>query len=165
MPVGELRLLSVNHWGFDGTVQGGEIVVHQDQAANVLEVMRELFEVRFPIERMELVDVYGGDDDRSMAANNTSGFNCRAVAAQPGTWSQHAYGRAVDINPVQNPYVPRSGPVAPPAGAGYLDRSDPRPGMILAGDPVVRAFAAAGWEWGGSWTGARDYQHFSSNGR
>ena len=98
-----------------------------------------------------------------MAANNTSAYNCRRTTG--GTaWSEHAHGRALDLNPVQNPYV-RGTTVLPLAGRAYVDRARPRPGMVRAGDPVVRAFAAVGWEWGGSWTGSKDYQHFSANGR
>jgi hypothetical protein len=163
--VEDLRLLTVSHWGFDGAVQTGELVVHRDQAANMLRAMERLFALKFPIQRMELVDVYGADDDQSMAANNTSAFNCREVERSPGVWSQHSYGRAVDINPVQNPYLPGSGAADPPAGAAYTDRSDARPGMILSGGGVVQAFASIGWEWGGDWSGSKDYQHFSSNGR
>lgn len=165
MAVEDLRLLTLRHWGFDGVVHTGELVVHRDQAANLLTAMERLFELRFPIERMELVDAYGADDARSMAANNTSAFNCRRVASSPGVWSEHTYGRAVDINPVQNPYLPRSGPVDPPAGAAYSDRTNARPGMILPGGDVVKTFAAIGWEWGGNWSGTKDYQHFSSTGR
>jgi hypothetical protein len=163
--VEDLRVLTLSHWGFDGAVHTGELVVHAYQASKVLQVMSRLFDQRFPIERMELVDVYGADDDRSTAANNTSAFNCREVENSPGVWSQHSYGRALDINPVQNPYLPRSGPIDPPAGAAFTDRSNPRPGMILPGRGVVRAFSAIGWEWGGNWSGSKDYQHFSENGR
>jgi hypothetical protein len=99
-----------------------------------------------------------------MAANNTSAFNCRFVSGT-ARWSEHAYGRAIDINPVQNPYVSSSGRASPPAGAAYVDRSRRAPGMIHAGDAVVRAFAAVGWGWGGSWRGVKDYQHFSASGR
>lgn len=126
-------------------------------------VFRRLFEVRFPIRRMKLVDAYGGSDRRSMAANNTSAFNCRRVAGS-SSWSEHAYGRAIDIDPVQNPWV-ANGVASPPAGARYVDRSQRRRGMIHAGDAVVRAFAAAGWKWGGYWTSPKDYQHFSATGR
>jgi hypothetical protein len=159
----DLRLLTLTHWGFDGEVHRGELVIHEDQARAVKEAFRALFKARFPIERMQLVDVYGGDDDRSMAANNTSGFNCRTVEGS-SSWSEHAYGRAIDINPIQNPAV-RDGRVSPPAGARYLDRSPRARGLIRAEDAVVRAFAAVGWGWGGYWTSLKDYQHFSATGR
>jgi D-alanyl-D-alanine carboxypeptidase-like protein len=165
-PVGlsRLRLLKVDHWGFDGRVHRGELVVHRDHARRILAVMARLFREGYPIQRLRLVDAYRGDDDRSMAANNTSAFNCRRVA---GTrrWSEHAYGRAIDVNPLRNPWVTRSGRVSPPAGRRYANRAVRAAGIIRAGDKVVRAFAAVGWGWGGYWSGSRDYQHFSSTGR
>jgi hypothetical protein len=164
-PVGlaDLRLLRLDHWGFDRRVHRGELVVHRDQARRVLAVMERLFRLGYPIRRMRLVDDYRADDDRSVAANNTSAFNCRPVAGT-SRWSEHAYGRAIDVNPVQNPYV-TGGHVSPPAGRRYADRTRRVPGMIHAGDAVVRAFAAAGWGWGGAWRTARDYQHFSASSR
>ena len=162
VPIEDLRLLTLDHWGFDGGIHRGELVVHRDQAGQVLHAMGRLFEARFPVERMQLVDVYGGDDDRSMAANNTSAFNCRPVSGQPGVWSQHSYGWAIDINPVQNPYV-SGGRASPPAGAAYMNRSSRHPGVVHAG--VVQAFASVGWGWGGNWGSPKDYQHFSATGR
>jgi hypothetical protein len=144
-------------------VKRGRLVVHERHARRIRAVFKRLFEIEFPIRRMRLIDAYGGSDDRSLRANNTSAFNCRFVAGTT-RWSMHAYGLAIDINPVQNPYVAGSR-VSPPAGEEYLDRSRDAKGMIHAGDKVVRAFATAGWEWGGYWTYPKDYQHFSSNGR
>jgi hypothetical protein len=162
--LGKLRLLELTHWGFDDQAHNGRLVVHRRAASDVLKAMESLYEDRFPIRRMVLIDRYGADDHRSMAADNTSAFNCRFVAGQPGTWSQHAYGRAIDINPVENPYV--SGDhVSPPAGEPYADRTKDEPGMIHDGDSTVRAFAEQGWEWGGNWSPAKDYQHFSANGK
>ena len=163
LPLEDLRLVTLTHWGFDREAHRGELVVHKDQARAVRRVFRVLFRVRFPVERMELVDRYGGDDDRSMAANNTSAFNCRRVEGS-SSWSEHAYGRAIDINPIQNPLVDGSR-VAPPGGSRYLDRSQRAKGLIRANDRIVRAFAAIGWGWGGYWTSLKDYQHFSSTGR
>ena len=152
-------------WGFDSQVHRGELVVHRDQAQKVLAAMKKIFEARFPVQRMELVDVYDGSDDRSMEANNTSAFNCRSVESRPGVWSQHAYGRAIDINPIQNPFVSSSGEPDPPSGAPYMDRSKDAVGMIHGRGPVVKAFSSVGWQWGGYWSSSKDYQHFSSNGR
>ncbi len=160
----DLRHLEITHWDFGGRVSTGELVVHADHADAVVEVMRMLFEAGFPIERMELVDAYGGDDDRSMAANNTSAFNCREVAWRPGVWSNHALGLAIDINPLVNPYV-ADGVVLPPGGADYVDRTTPVTGGIYPGDTVVEAFASIGWGWGGDWPVAKDWQHFSATGR
>jgi poly-gamma-glutamate synthesis protein (capsule biosynthesis protein) len=155
-------MLRVAHWDLDGAVRQGELVVHRDQADAIVEVFRRLFDARFPIERMQLVDDYGGDDDASMAANNTSAFNCRTVSGS-SRYSEHAYGRAVDLNPRFNPWV-HAGRIDPPNGAAYADRSRPQPGMVRPGDAVVTAFAAIGWAWAGT-RESPDYQHFSSTGR
>jgi hypothetical protein len=139
------------------------MVVATEVADDVLGAFARIYDEGFPIERMRLIDDYGADDDRSMAANNTSAFNCRRGTGST-SWSEHAYGRAIDINPVQNPYV-RSTQVLPPAGTAYRDRSLWRLGMIREGDAVVRAVDAAGWGWGGRWISFKDYQHISANGR
>ena len=166
-PVGpsELRLLRLAHWDFAGGRRIGELVVHRDAAADVVGVFRRLYRARFPIRRIVRVDAYRGGDDASMAADNTSGFNCRfAQAAGPKRWSEHAYGRAIDVNPVENPYV-EGARVSPPAGRAFANRSRSRPGMAVAGGVLVQAFAAEGWSWGGRWIGKPDYQHFSTSGR
>jgi len=160
---GELRLLTVSHWGFDGRVHRGRLVVHRDYATSMVGAMRELFRLRYPIRQMRLVDAYGADDHRSMDADNSSAFNCRYVAGSPGVWSEHAYGGAIDVNPIENPYVTDSGYVSPPAGARFADRRHAK-GVIHRGGPVVRAFAAIGWAWGGNWSWPKDYQHFSATG-
>ena len=162
VPLRDLRLVTITHWGFDGRPRPGELVVHATQAERIRRVFAELFAARFPIEQIRLVDEFGGDDDRSMAANNTSGFNCRKAFGST-SWSQHAYGRAIDINPLQNPYVTRGG-VHPPGGREFIRRDGNVPGLIIAGGPVVQAFARIGWRWGGAWSNP-DYQHFSTNGR
>ena len=165
-PVGPkgLRLLIVSHWGFDGEVKMGRLVVARNKAGPVVRVMRRMFRAEYPIKRMQLVDEYGGSDRRSMNANNTSAFNCR-TATGSSSWSEHAYGRAIDVNPVQNPYVSPSGRVLPKRGRPFVDRSRRHPAMIRAGDRVVSAFASIGWSWGGSWSSVKDYQHFSQTGR
>lgn len=159
-----LRLITMSYRGFDGEDHLGEMVVHKNVAANVVKVFRTLFRARYPIRRMRLVDAYKGSDDRSMAADNTSAFNCRKVTGGTG-WSQHSYGWAIDINPVENPYVTRGGKVLPPAGRKYANRSRKAKGMIHHGDVVWRAFRSIGWEWGGDWRSIKDYQHFSLTGR
>ena len=160
----DLRLVTATYWGFDKRAHTGRIVVHRDVAADVLAVLRRLYAARFPIRRMLPVDAYGGSDFRSIEADNTSAFNCRYV---DGTtrWSEHAYGRAIDLNPIENPYVTSSGTTSHPASRRYLRRAPYRPGMAVEGGAVVRAFDAVGWGWGGRWSGARDYQHFSGSGR
>ena len=162
--LGDLRLVRARHWGFDGRVHTGRLVVHRDVAGAVLRVLRRLYAARFPIRRMVPVDAYGASDFRSIEADNTSAFNCRFV---DGTtrWSEHSYGRAIDLNPIENPYVTSSGTTSHRASRPYLRRAPYRPGMAVEGGVVVRAFDAAGWGWGGRWSGARDYQHFSASGR
>jgi len=160
----DLRLVRARYLGFDGRTQTGRIVVHRDVATEVVAVLRRLYAARFPIRRMVPVDAYGGSDFRSIEADNTAAFNCRYV---DGTtrWSEHAYGRAIDLNPIENPYVTSSGTTSHRASRPYLRRTPSRPGMAVEGGAVVRAFDAVGWGWGGRWSGARDYQHFSSSGR
>ena len=161
-PVGpsELRAVAVSHWGFDGEPHVGRIVVAKRLAPALVSVFRALWQARFPIRRLQPVSAYRGSDDASMAADNTSGFNCRFVGGT-SRWSMHAYGEAVDVNPIENPDV-RGSTVSPPAGRSSLDRSRPRPGMAVPGGVLVRSFAAAGWKWGASFG---DYQHFSTTGR
>ncbi|HSB37705.1 MAG TPA: M15 family metallopeptidase [Gaiellaceae bacterium] len=165
-PVGPsgLRRLTVRHWGFDRRPHTGAVVVSTRAVAPLTRVFARLYAKRFPIRRMRPIDAYGGNDERSLAADNTAAFNCRyAVATGPKRWSVHAYGLAIDVNPVENPYV-LAGRVHPRAGRAYLDRARVRPGMAVRGGPLVRAFAAAGWAWGGRWRGSPDYQHFSATG-
>jgi D-alanyl-D-alanine carboxypeptidase-like protein len=164
VPPGRLRLLRLAYWDFDGRRRLGGLVVNAEVVRAVEQAFARLYAAHFPIRRMEPIDAYRGSDDRSMAADNTSAFNCRyAVAAGPRRWSVHAYGEAIDVNPLENPYL-EGGKVLPPAGRPYLDRVDVREGMVVAGGPIVRAFAAVGWQWGGRWTGSPDYQHFSATG-
>jgi len=152
----DLRLVVVSHWGFDGRAHTGRLVVRRDAAAPVRRALHALFDARFPIRQMRLIDDYGASDDRSMAADNTSAFNCRRAAGS-SSWSEHAYGRAIDINPRENPMIL----------AGHVFPRNARrrgPGVIRAGGVAVRAFAAVGWSWGGRWTSPRDSQHFSATG-
>jgi poly-gamma-glutamate synthesis protein (capsule biosynthesis protein) len=163
-PVGlrDLRRLTVDFWGFGGGLRTGRLIVHETQAWRIKRVFRRLFYAGFRIRRMVPIDAYDGKDRRSMEANNTSGFNCRFVSGTT-RWSQHAYGKAIDINPVQNPYVSGSF-VSPTAGAPFADRTKQSRGMIHGGDKVVRAFADANWRWGGYWSSYKDYMHFSRTG-
>ena len=157
---GHVRRVRLTYWGFDGKAHTGALVVNAYTVPDVKRIFARLYAGRFPIRRMRTIDAYGGRDDRSMAADNTSAFNCRyAVAPGPPRWSAHAYGRAIDVNPVENPYL-EGRRVLPPAGRAFLDRTHARRGMALAGALVVRSFEAAGWEWGGRWAGSPDYQHF-----
>jgi hypothetical protein len=164
-PVGlrDLRVVTARHWGFDGGVRTGRLIVHEDVAADVASVLRRLYAARFPIRRMVPVDAYGASDFRSIEADNTSAFNCRYVEGTT-RWSEHAYGRAIDLNPIENPYV-SGGRTSHRASRRYVDRTPCRRGMACPGNVVVRAFQAIGWGWGGYWSGVSDYQHFSASGR
>jgi poly-gamma-glutamate capsule biosynthesis protein CapA/YwtB (metallophosphatase superfamily) len=162
VPLADLRYLRMSYVGFDGRAHLGEMVVHETRVRAVASVFERLYDATWPIRHMRLVDDYQGDDGRSMAADNTSGFNCRAVAGSR-SWSAHAYGDAIDINPVENPDLTGVAP-APVAGRPFAvversARAHPAPGVVAAGGPVVRAFAAVGWTWGGAWA-RPDYQHF-----
>ncbi|MDQ1620575.1 MAG: hypothetical protein QOE19_3144 [Actinomycetota bacterium] len=161
VPLSGLRYVTLSYRDFQGRARTGELVVRRALAPAVVSAFHRLWDLGFPIKRMRLVDDYRGSDEASMRANNTSAFNCRAVTGGSG-WSQHSYGRAVDINPVQNPYVVR-GTVDPPAGARYVARSPLRRGMLTPA--ARRAFTSLGWGWGGSWRSLKDYMHFSSNNR
>jgi hypothetical protein len=155
----QLRLLTVTYRGFDGHSHTGRLVVNAAAATPLQTVFRRLYELRFPIREMEPLHPVGDD---------TASFECRDAAPSPcpgtaptGHWSEHAYGEAVDVNPVENPYT-GCGITKEPASIPYLNRSVLRPGMVSPA--VVAAFASVGWGWGGSWTGTQDYMHFSANG-
>jgi hypothetical protein len=160
----DLRLITLTYRGFDGRDHTGRLIANREAAAALVTVFRRLYEARFPIRRMEPVDRYGGDDFRSIEADNASAFNCRTATGSTH-WSNHACGRAIDVNPIENPYV-SGGRSSHPASAPYLDRSRHRPGTAYEGGVLVEAFRSVGWGWGGSWSGSvKDYQHFSVNGR
>jgi hypothetical protein len=162
VPIDDLRIIDMNFIGFDGAVHsGGQLMVHRLVAPQVVEAFRVLFENGFPIRRMELIENYGGSDDASMAADNTSAFNCRPITGTTDRFSIHSYGQAIDINTVENPYV-RGSTVLPPAGVDYLDRTDVRPGMITKNDVVEKAFREQKFFWGGDFNSLKDYQHFET---
>jgi hypothetical protein len=160
----ELRMLTLSYWNFAGKEQTGRLVVNLAVADEVTEIFRELHARKFPIERMEPVEAYGGSDDRSMEANNTSGFNCRDVTGQVGKFSNHSWGRAIDLNPLTNPYV-KGTKVLPEAGRAYLDRTKAYRGGITSEGFVVELFKKHGWTWGGDWKDRQDYQHFEKPSR
>jgi poly-gamma-glutamate synthesis protein (capsule biosynthesis protein) len=163
VPIRRLRLIRVSYHNFDGDRRIGNLVANKDAVRALVRALRSMYNNGFRIRKMRLVDRYGGNDRRSMRADNTSAFNCRFVAGT-NRWSEHAYGRAIDINPVENPYVRSDGSVSPRRGLPYADRTRHAKGMIHARDATVRAFRRVGWRWGGYWRSAKDYQHFSASG-
>lgn len=160
-PVGpaQLRRVTVTHLGFDAEPHRGELIVHQELVPQVIAIFEQLYRLDYPIEKMRSVAKYpGGNDELSMEDNNTSAFNCRRIPGS-GNWARHAYGRAIDVNPLLNPSVDH-GRFEPKNAKVYLDRHRIEPGLLHPGDPAVRVFTDAGWRWGGDWKSPVDYQHF-----
>jgi hypothetical protein len=165
--LGDLRLLTVSHLGFDGETHQGQLVVNKRATGPLSSAFRTMYRNRFPIRHMRFADFYGPKPQRPNDV--TASFECRQAVPSPctggkrtGTWSNHAYGLAIDINPRENPYV-GCGQSRDPAAKRYRDRSRHRPGMVTP--RAVKAFRSIGWGWGGSWTGnTKDYMHFSSSG-
>lgn len=155
-----LRRVEIDYLGMDAQIHRGELIVHEDLVAEVIEIFEQLRQVRYPVEKMRTPDNYPrADDELSMQDNNTSAFNCRDI---PGTgqWSLHAYGRAIDINPLLNPYIDSTGAFQPDNAGPYVDRNRIDPGLLHDDDPAVRIFTDRGWRWGGDWRTPKDYQHF-----
>jgi len=169
VPLTRLRLVTVAQWGFDGRVHTGQLVVNREVAAPLTRVFGQLYKLRFPIRHMRLSDAYGPKAARPADRDISGAFECRQAVPSPcsggtgtGSWSQHAYGKAVDLNPIENPYV-GCGRTREHGSLSYLDRSRLRRGMVTSA--VVQAFRSIGWGWGGNWTGpTKDYMHFSSTG-
>ncbi|HVT62404.1 MAG TPA: M15 family metallopeptidase [Legionellaceae bacterium] len=155
----QLAYVQVSYWGFDQKPHQGELIVHKELAEEVVTIFKSLFQHRFPIHSMRLIEHFQGNDALSMAANNTSAFNCRPVIDRPGEFSQHSYGRAIDINPLLNPYINGQN-ISPPEGNIYQNRHQFAPGKIVKDDFVFDLFIKHGWDWGGLWFDVQDYQHF-----
>ena len=169
VPLARLRVLTVTHWGLDGRAHTGQLIVNENAGAPLARVFRQLYKLRFPIRHMRLADAYGPSGMHPADGDISGSFECRQAVPSPcsggtgtGTWSEHAYGKAIDLNPIENPYV-GCGRSRERASRPYLDRSRLRPGMVTPA--VVKAFRSIGWGWGGNWSGStKDYMHFSVNG-
>ena len=165
----QLRLLTVTYLGFDRQAHPGQLVVNSSAAGSLARVFAKLYALRFHIRHMTLADRYGPVGSRPRDEDVSASFECRQAAPSPcvggngtGSWSEHAYGEAVDLNPLENPYV-GCGQSRDPAARPYFNRSQHRLGMVTG--TVVQAFASVGWGWGGSWAGStKDYMHFSATG-
>jgi hypothetical protein len=165
VPVEKLAYVELPYWGFDEAVHQGALIVHQDVALEVIDIFAELFEARFPMESVRIIEEFNGDDMASMQANNTSAFNCRTISGT-SRLSRHSWGLAIDINPLLNPYV-KGKRVSPPEGKPHADPETrdrrPQPGYVLEGELCHQSFVSRGWEWGGAWTDRKDYQHFEKH--
>ncbi|MFT4554126.1 MAG: hypothetical protein ACI9S8_002771, partial [Chlamydiales bacterium] len=167
VPFKDLRYLKIKHWGFDGNDHEGEIVIHRELATEVREIFEELYERKFPIKSLRLIEDFEADDEKSMAANNSSGFCSRYITGSTSRFSLHSHGRAIDINPVQNPYI-NGDILLPEQGELYRNRTLSQIGMIYEENPCHHAFLSRGWKWGGDWRTLShanpnkfDYHHFS----
>ena len=168
VPISGLRLLTLSYWGFDGAVHEGPMVVNAAAASDIVWVFQQLCAARFPIQEIALSTKYDPNANPNTRTNITGSFNCRPIVTPSGpgtTFSMHASGLAIDINPLLNPFVGADGTVLNRFSRRYRDRTLDVAGMLHEGDVVVRAFAHIGWSWGGNWTSGQDYMHFSSNGR
>ncbi len=166
-PVGleDLRYLRIKHLNFNGEEQMGEMVVHKEVSVEVAEIFEALYELGYPIRKMRLVSDYKGSDWHSIESDNTSAFNCRKATGSK-KWSKHSYGKAIDINPIENPYISRKGYISHKASAPYRKRVHQKStyadkAVLLKDDKAVQIFKKYGWQWGGDWSGIKDYQHFS----
>ena len=156
--ISNLSYLKITYFGFDNESHIGEMIVNKKLASEVLDIFKEVYEKKYPIEKIRLIDVYGADDELSMQDNNTSAF-CYRVVANTSSLSNHSYGNSIDVNPLYNPYI--SGKIISPNNAKeYVDRTINKIGVIKKGDDLYNAFISRGWTWGGEWKNKKDYQHF-----
>ena len=165
-PIGfeDLAVVRLLHWNETGGVQWGEIVVAKEEAVNMVDIFQYLYDKKFPMTSVKPMYHFDGNDDLSMKANNTSAFNCRKVK-NSNRFSEHSYGKAIDVNPLWNPWVSKKGRVDPPSATDFVDRNLDKKGLLKTDDDVVRQFQKYGWKWGGYWNSSKDYQHFSVSGR
>ncbi len=160
-----LRYLRITHIDFNGKDTTGEIIVHKDVSHEVTEIFEALYKMGYPVYRMKLVSDYKGNDWQSIESGNTSAFNCRSATGSK-KWSKHSYGKAIDINPIENPYIARSGRISHKASLKYRKRVHKNStyadkAILLKNDKATKIFEKYGWKWGGDWSGVKDYQHFS----
>ena len=160
-----LRYLKVTHIDFNGKRRMGEIIVHKDVAHEVTEIFEDLYQMGYPIRKIKLVSDHKGSDWQSIESDNTSAFNCRSATGSKN-WSKHSYGKAIDINPIENPYIARSGRISHKASLKYRKRVHKNStytdkAVLLKTDKATKIFEKYGWKWGGDWPGVKDYQHFS----
>jgi hypothetical protein len=165
VPLKDLRYLRVKYFDFEGQTREGEMIVHKTVVSEVVNIFNELYTISYPIHKMKLVSAYKANDWQSIEADNTSAFNCRNATGSK-KWSKHSYGKAIDINPIENPYISRSGRISHKASLQYKKRvhknnTSADKALLLKHDKATQIFKKYGWKWGGDWSGVKDYQHFS----
>jgi len=166
VPLKDLRYLRLKYLDFEGQTREGEMIVHKAVADEVVNIFNELYIIDYPIHKMKLVSAYKANDWQSIEADNTSAFNCRNATGSK-KWSKHSYGKAIDINPIENPYISRKGRISHKASLKYrkrehrLDIHPDNRALLLKHDKATQIFKKYGWKWGGDWSGVKDYQHFS----
>ena len=165
VPLTDLRYLRIKHINFHGEDQMGEMIVHKEVSVEVTKIFEALYNSDYPIKKMKLVSSYKGSDWQSIESDNTSAFNCRKATGSK-KWSKHSYGKAIDINPIENPYISRKGYISHKASSVYRQRVHKKStyadkAVLLKNDQAVQIFKRHGWKWGGDWSGVKDYQHFS----
>lgn len=158
----DLALVRVNYFGFDDKTHQGTLIVNKRIATEVAAIFAELLREKFPVEKIIPAHLYGNDDEKIMADNDTSAFLCRPMVDKPNIFSMHSYGLAIDINPLLNPYVKKD-LVLPPEGKKYLDRTNMQKGMIVKDSSIYKIFIRHGWRWGGDWKKLKDYHHFEKD--
>ena len=164
IPLANLRYLRMKHLDFQGKTVMGEMIVHKDVAQEVISIFSELYNIGYPVHKMHLISKYKGNDWQSIEADNTSAFNCRKATGSKN-FSKHAYGKAIDINPIENPYIAKSGRISHKASEKYRKRVHKKNtyadrAVLLRNDKATKIFKKYGWKWGGDWSGVKDYQHF-----
>jgi hypothetical protein len=156
----ELRYIEIKYHDFNGVDRVGELIVHRDIANDVVWIMEELYNINYPIKQMRLISDFNGNDWKSIEADNTSAFNCRRATGSK-KWSKHAYGMAIDINPIENPYISRRGRISHKKSLKYRRRVDSNRAVLLKDSQATIIFKSYGFGWGGDWRYTKDYQHFS----
>ncbi|MBU0923851.1 M15 family metallopeptidase [bacterium] len=164
VPLSDLRIVNIKHLGFDDNIYFGDLIVHKDVAFEVSLIFKELFEIKYPIKKIMPIEKYNGDDFESIEADNTSAFNCRKAEGS-NKYSKHSYGKALDINPIENPYVYKNGTTSHKGSIKYLTReknnkSNENKAVLTSSSKAVLIFKKYGWKWGGDWKNTKDYQHF-----
>jgi len=165
VPLKDLRYLRLKYLDFRGETAIGEMIVHKDVSHEVIEIFDALYAIGYPIHKMKLVSDYKGSDWQSIEADNTSAFNCRNATGSK-KWSKHSYGKAIDLNSIENPYISRKGYISHKASQKYRKRVHKNStyadkAVLLKHDKATKIFKKYGWKWGGDWSGVKDYQHFS----